>query len=75
MRNGRAVLASITNAGVGEEDRGKQRGGKKNRGGEKAADVELEGKLVQGSKQLGASVEEPSCCENKIPRAKEIVLR
>lgn len=38
MRNGRAVLASLTNAEVGKED-----GGKLN--GEKAADVELEGKL------------------------------
>lgn len=48
IRNSRAVLASVV-LGVGEGDRGMQKG-------EKTADFELKGELVWGSKQFGAIV-------------------
>lgn len=44
------------------------------RKGEKTADLELKEKLAWGSKQFSAAAEEPSCWENKIPGAKEIIL-
>lgn len=48
-------------------DRGKQKG-------EKTADLELKRELVWAIKQFGASLEEPSCWENKTSGAKEIFL-
>lgn len=44
------------------------------RKGEKTADLELKEKLAWGSKQFGAAAEEPSCWENKISGAKEMIL-